>query len=231
MMLANTQADCRSSQRQARLLGHGLGLQLALMVLAQPLGAQGAIPPEVRARLLAVLQPDSGQRIEVVVDSDPALFPGTEFILARRLPPPYPSGEDARPIRAAVIVRGSQSQLIDKLDQLPSAWSLASPERIEDPPTALKATLRLLQMTGLVSRGQLLESPSDAGRKVSRSSLRQPDALNQVRAPVAEIKAGAVRICFYASMPLGLYEYLVSIDQSNRLTVHRKLLSPLVTQM
>jgi len=208
---------------------------LALVLLIAPLGprlvAQEPAPPEVRARIVEALQPDSGQRVEILRESRPRVFPGVVVFRGRRVPPPFAGAEDSRPRSASVIQRDSHTELVYELSQASRAWALMSPQPIEEPRRALRAVLSLLQMTGLVSRDQLLTSPSDARRKVARSSLREPAALGEVRAPKAEGTSGGVRVQFYASMPLGLYEYTVTIDASNYLSVDRRLLSGLVLQM
>jgi len=213
----------------------GLRVVGVLAVLIAPVGrtleAQGPIPADVRLRIIAALQPDFGQRVDIVADSSPSTLPGVTVFRGRRLPPPYPTPEDARPRFASVVVCDSGSELVDRLSHAPRAWELASPRPIASPRQALAATLALLRMTGLVSGGQLLASPSEARRKVARSALRNPHAIDLVRAPRAATVPDGVLVEFFAAMPLGLYKYSVTIDRANRFGVEVVMLSPLVLQM
>lgn len=210
-----------------------LALHLALCALAATLTTAGAqTPASVVARLRAALLPDSGQCISVVRDSAPEWFDGVVVFRGRRSVPPYPSGEDARPRVAAVVISRADTTTITQLQQAGEWWARVMQAPPRSAGAARDAVLALFRMTGLVSSGELVGSRTEALRKVPRRALAKPEAADPITEPRASETGTGFAVEFYGSMPLGLYRYRVFIDSlQNTLRADRELLSPLRMQM
>jgi len=209
------------------ILARAVSMCLALAGCQGP----GQVPSQVRAAIVAALAPDSGQQVRIVRDSLPAQFPEVVVYRGNRRVPPYPSGEDSRPVFASVLTRGPLSKLVVSIDDLPDAWQAVSFRAIPDADRALQATLGLLRLTGLVTRSELIGSAAEIPAKVPQSSVRSPETISTVTAPAVARSAGGWSITFVAVKPAGVFRYSVGISRSNQLTVSRVLVTSLVRSM
>ena len=193
--------------------------------------AQDTVPSDVRAAIVAALAPDPGQDVEIVRDSAPSLIPGVVVFRGRRLVPPYPSGEDARPVFASVVRHGSTWTLIARLSDVSNAWQALPSGSSSDPQRLLERMLTLLRLTGLITRAELIASRGEVQSKIAPSAVRDPASLSAIMAPSASRTAGATTLMFTAVKPSGVFMYTVMVSDANQLTITRELVTALIVAM
>jgi len=186
----------------------GVLLTAAPTLLAQEPSCVGA-----ERYLRTILRPVPEQSVSVRQSMLPD-FPQVVFCSGARVPP-FRRGHEATPVSAAVAVTTRDTLTIVTAEDLSRIWIFRSPVEIRTPRMALDVLLRLLDVTRLVPRQQVLQSSNRAKRRFEGSGINA-QVLNEVRSPLAfqHDTTWTVRIYVDQTPGIVLYDFLIRADNT-----------------
>lgn len=183
------------------------------------------IPPAIDSLARSALEPLHGQGVTILIDSAPRELPNVRVYRATRVPPFGIGQEDARPPTAAIVERDGSLMVVTRIIDLPAAWTIARPAAVIDTAQSLRSVLRLLFMTGVANRDQIVSSSAAAKLAAQASTVPQPEALDSVSAPRVLEVGGQHLLRLYLDRAPGIYEYEFSFSQQSELKIVERRLS------
>jgi hypothetical protein len=191
--------------------------------------AQPAPPsPSVLTKLRGALQPSRDQELETRTDSSHKYFSGVQFIQGIRIPP-FGSGEDGRPDRASVVIRGTDTVLVSRLTDLAAAWKFVRPFRISNADQAVAIMRELLALTGLLTPEDVLTSLAPVRARLAHFS--DTSAFGEVVPPNASRDGDKWLVQIFALEASGVTRLDCVIRAHGSLIVRREVVARYKTAM
>lgn len=193
---------------------------------ARPVTA--VVPQSVETALRRALQPLPQQSIRIEEDSAPRVFPNIRFFTAMRVPP-FGTGEDTRPDRAAIVAGAMDTILVRRVEDLPSAWAAIRTEAVLDTIHAHDIFLTLLEKTAVIQPAQIVRSADQLRNRYTL--LDDTSSVQIIAPPSSRVEDGSIVSRLVTDQRAGVVQYEFVVDRAGRLQVRSQLLARYVTHM
>lgn len=150
------------------------------------------------------------------------------FFTAMRVPP-FGTGEDTRPDRAAIVAGAMDTILVMRVEDLPSAWAAIRTEAVLDTIHAHDIFLTLLEKTAVIQPAQIVRSADQLRNRYTL--LDDTSSVQIIAPPSSRVEGGGIVSRLVTDQRAGVVQYEFVVDRAGRLQVRSQLLARYVTHM